>query len=197
MSLLRKQTPGSSIPLELVGPPNNQYQRSGSSQYQRSGSSASVGSDGMSATARISHFSIFALTSEKPAVRVTPSPVTIQAGQTIQFTASVSGNGIQDVFYTAPSAFSPFGWVDLKAFSVDDPTASFEVQSRSRLQISLMDPTCPQPPMHCPDQCGGSRVFRLSRVQIKLSSNKCTRRHEVPRRHCVCPVEFSAAGIPV
>jgi hypothetical protein len=140
MSLLRKQTPGSSIPLELAN--------SLTDRYQPSGSTATIGSDGMSASAGISHFSIFALTSEKPAVRVTPAPVTVEVGQTIQFAATVTGNGIQDIdwsvdevpggntttgrirpdgFYTAPSTVPPLGWVAVKAVSVDDPTASFQV----------------------------------------------------------------------
>jgi hypothetical protein len=92
MPLLREQRPGSSLPLELVNPQNN--------QYQPSGSTALISPDGMSASAGVSHFSIFALTGEKPVVRVTPSPVSIEVSQPVQFTATVSGNGIQDVNWT-------------------------------------------------------------------------------------------------
>ena len=103
----------------------------------------------MSASALISRFSAFALTSEKPTVRVTPPKVQVEVGGTVQLNAAVTGNGIQDVdwfvenipggntntgrirpdgLYTAPRTIPPLGWVSVKAVSLDDPTATFEAQ---------------------------------------------------------------------
>ncbi|HLH30974.1 MAG TPA: DUF5719 family protein [Terriglobia bacterium] len=155
MPLTGKRQPGASIPLQLIDPVTN--------QYQPSGSMALVGADGLSATALISHFSIFALTAEKRTVNITPSAITLQVGQTTQFTATVSGNGVQDVqwsvegiaggnastgvirqdgLFTAPAAVPPLGWVAVTAVSVDDPTASFlaQVTIRAAAAPSATDP---------------------------------------------------------
>src|SRR5262249_28177062 len=87
MSILGKQKPGYFLPLEFVNRASN--------QYEPSGSVATIGPDGTSAGARISRFNMFALTEEKPNVRVTPSPITVEVGQRIQFTATVNGNGVE------------------------------------------------------------------------------------------------------
>src|SRR5262249_26023105 len=141
MPLLRKQKPGSSIPLESLTGSDN--------QYIPNGRTAIIASDGMSASASISRPGSFVLTSEKPVVSVTPSKITVEIGQPVQFSASVSGNGIEDVewsvdgipggtastgrirpdgLYTAPRRIPPLGSVSVKAVSVDDPTSSFEAQ---------------------------------------------------------------------
>ena len=73
MLLLRKQKPGSSIPLESLTASDN--------QYIPNGRTAIIASDGMSASASISRLGSFALTSEKPVVSVTPSKITVAVGQ--------------------------------------------------------------------------------------------------------------------
>src|SRR5262249_29587340 len=141
MPLLRKQKPGSSIPLESLTGSDN--------QYIPNGRTAIIASDGMSASASISRPGSFVLTSEKPVVSVTPSKITVAVGEPVQFSASVSGNGIEDVewsvdgipggtaltgrirpdgLYTAPRRIPLLGSVSVKAVSVDDPTSSFEAQ---------------------------------------------------------------------
>src|SRR5438093_106996 len=80
MPLLRKQKPGSSIPLESLTASDN--------QYIPNGRTAIIASDGMSASASISRPGSFVLTSEKPVVSVTPSKITVEVGQPVQFNAN-------------------------------------------------------------------------------------------------------------
>ena len=182
MLLLRKQKPGSSIPLESLTASDN--------QYIPNGRTAIIASDGMSASASISRLGSFALTSEKPVVSVTPSKITVAVGQPVQFNANVSGNGIEDVewsvdgmpggtastgrirpdgLYTAPRTIPPLGWVSVKAVAVDDPTSSFEAQVTIFTRTDRPDgpdmPAAPDP--ICLDRSRGPRLLRLPRIQIE------------------------------
>jgi hypothetical protein len=147
MPLVRRQRPGSLLPVELLS--------AQTTSYQPSGFIATVAPDGRTANATISHFSIFALTVEKPTVSMTASSTTVEVNQTVQFTATVSGNNDQGVewfvnsvsggdavlgritadgLYTAPASVPGQGLIVVKAVSVDDPEAA------SRLELFIITP---------------------------------------------------------
>lgn len=138
--LLRRLESRSSRPLEVVN--------SKTSRYQPSGSTALISFDGTSAIAEVTHFSIFALTGERPTIQVSPSSASIDVNRMMQFTSTVSGTANKDVewfvdmipggnmtvgrirsdgLYTAPMTVPPAGMVTIRAVSLDEPEASFQV----------------------------------------------------------------------